>query len=321
MFKERPDCKTEIIKVREPDLEPMIWVAPIALDKMALYVQGCNKEIGWLGKVQREDMAFIIHDVYLFKQQVHATTCEISPEGLSDFAMEVLTTDPENGMDIVNNLRLWGHSHVNMGVSPSGQDNTQVEGFKENNPFFVRVIANKSGEMEFAIYDFENAITYKNVKWREYRYNEHELQEQIKAEIALKVSEITYTVPKATYEYGSTYNYKTKTWSANPAPKVEQTSLPRVSVEVVPEYREEEYERLTYLYGDEYSNQVDILKEYEEMDIEEIFTNKQLKKISICVNGGEVEDLITNFGLDDDCISIEPLSILEYAQKRFKMVN
>jgi len=206
MFKERQDAKTEITFAGG---EPMIYIAPKALDKMAWYVQGCDKEIGWLGKVVREDttsgMFYIIQDVYLFEQEVNGTTCEISPEGLSKFATDMVISNSDEAMDILNNLRLWGHSHVNMAVSPSGQDNTQINTFKEANPWFVRVIANKHGEMEFCIYDFEAAVSYKNVKWSEYRPNEAAIEEQIKAEIAAKVKTKTYASTASTWKQGQVW--------------------------------------------------------------------------------------------------------------------
>lgn len=326
MFKERRDAKTETIRVLE--VEPMIWVAPLALDKMALYVQQCDKEIGWLGRVQRQDKAFIIHDVYLFKQEVNATTCEISPEGLSDFVGEVILQ--EGGMEIVNNLRLWGHSHVNMGVSPSSQDETQVQSFKEGNPFFVRVIANKSGEMEFCIYDFENAITYKNVKWREWRFNELELAEQIKAEIASKVTTKTYASNNVYYsghnEYRPDWEWDKKEGKWMDKKKNVQTELKVIKsqtrLEVMrDEARQDEIDAMTLGLNQEDLLDEEILAIYQEMDIDEIFTDSQLWKIALCDRCCDVENLISKFGLDDDCISIEPSAILAYAQKKTKVLN
>ena len=322
MFKERRDCKTEIIKIREPEIEPIIWVAPLALDKMALYVQGCDKEIGWLGRVEKQDMNFIILDTYLFKQEVNATTCEISPEGLSEFIMETLTADPAEGMEIVNNLRLWGHSHVNMGVSPSGQDDTQIKSFQEGNPFFIRVIDNKLGEMEFCIYDFENAITYKNVKWREWRFNELNLAEQIKAEIASKVTTKTYANSNVTY-YGGNNSYKSSwLWDEKTDKYVDLKKNVQTELKVVKSgTSQDDIDAMVLGLNQDDLLDKDILALYEEMDIDEIFTTKQLWKISLCEKCSEVENWISKFGLDDDCLSIEPSAILAYAKKKNKILD
>jgi hypothetical protein len=189
MFKER---RTVTPKVSMIAGEPLIYVMPLALEKMGYYVKHCAKEIGWLGTAERYDNVFLIKDVYLFNQEVNATTCEINPTSLADFVTEQITIDADKGMEIANSLKLWGHSHVNMGVSPSGQDESQVRTFKDGNDWFIRVIANKSGEMEFALYDFVNNISYSDVKWCMYVPTEEGLEETIKAEMSVKVKDKVY---------------------------------------------------------------------------------------------------------------------------------
>jgi hypothetical protein len=154
---------------------------------MWYYVKGCNDEIGWLGTVTRyDDNNWIINDTLLFEQQVAATTCEITPEGLAKVAEEIL--QKPDGMEIYNSIRLWGHSHVNMGVSPSGQDNDQMKTFKDTgSPWFIRVIANKSGDMEFTLYDFANSLSFADVPWQillDYSVTEDEINTEIKAKVS-----------------------------------------------------------------------------------------------------------------------------------------
>ena len=70
---------------------PIIIISKDALSKMQLYCELCNTEIGWLGTAFYKDKSVIyIADVFLFKQDVHSTTTEITPEGLSEFAEELL---------------------------------------------------------------------------------------------------------------------------------------------------------------------------------------------------------------------------------------
>ena len=66
-------------------------------------------EVGWLGTVyyNSEHNYYFVSDVFLFDQEVHGTTTEITPEGLADFATELLQR--EDGMEIWNNMKLWGH--------------------------------------------------------------------------------------------------------------------------------------------------------------------------------------------------------------------
>jgi len=208
MFKERMNVVTKILAIQEP----LIKILPKALEKMSYYVRHCDKEIGWLGTVQAyANNIFLITDVMLFKQEVHSATCEITPDGLSDFATELLSQD--DGVEIWNNIKLWGHSHVNMGVSPSAQDNSQMKTFGEHNDWFIRVIANKSGEMEFTLYDFKGNLTYENVKWSEYKPYSKDLEEEVKAEMKEKVTEKKYgTVVYGNGYQGGHYGYGKRWW-------------------------------------------------------------------------------------------------------------
>ena len=76
--------------------------------KWRCIVNLCEKEIGWLGFVKKlEGIGFMITDVMLLKQEVHATTTEIDPQALLEFWGQ---TPPEKQSEI----KVWGHSHVNM---------------------------------------------------------------------------------------------------------------------------------------------------------------------------------------------------------------
>jgi hypothetical protein len=179
--------------------KPQILVSREAYDKMRLFVELADKEVGWLGTVRQVAPDFLIEEVFLFKQEVGATTCEISADGLAEFATNILSSR-EDGMDMVNRLQFWGHSHVNMGTSPSGQDDAQMEVFQENGcPFFIRGILNKNGRMEFAIFLFEGGIKIVDPAWEIYDPEDETLRAEIEAEFAAKVSEIVYPV----YQYGA----------------------------------------------------------------------------------------------------------------------
>lgn len=170
MFKERESAKTKVEAVQA--FMPIVLISSTALTKMQTYVEQCSDEIGWLGTATRTEGKnndiYFVEDTYLFDQEVHATTTEITPEGLAEFAEEILQLDGDEGLKIWNNLRMWGHSHVNMGVTPSGQDDTQMETFKEGgNPWFLRIIANKKGELKIDLYDYEKSIVYLDLPWVE----------------------------------------------------------------------------------------------------------------------------------------------------------
>ena len=143
---------------------PNIYINIDALNKMKEYVRQSSLEIGWLGTCEKEGNSYFITDVFLFKQEVHATTTEITTEGLNDFAMDILQ-DP-NGVEIWNNMKVWGHSHVNMSTSPSGQDDKQIEVFAENaDDFFIRIIANKQNDFRIDLYDFLTGVIYEKLPY------------------------------------------------------------------------------------------------------------------------------------------------------------
>ena len=161
-FTERrsPDTKITVM----PQRVPHVLIDKEALQKMFIFTDECSDEIGWLGTATREGHLITIHDVFLFAQEVHATTTEITTAGLEEFANEVLQMP--NGMDIWNSMKVWGHSHVNMGITPSGQDDKQMDEFKDvGHDWFIRIICNKKGEFCVDVYDYANGLVFKNAPW------------------------------------------------------------------------------------------------------------------------------------------------------------
>lgn len=152
------------VKVRQ-NTHPVVFITELALNKMFIFTKEIATEVGWLGTVKRNQNHFLIEDVFLLKQEVHATTTEITSEGLTAFAEEILAK--ENGFDMWNEMRMWGHSHVNMGITPSGQDNSQMEVFSSSgHEFFIRLICNKKGELAVDVYDFETGMEYHGANWQ-----------------------------------------------------------------------------------------------------------------------------------------------------------
>ena len=172
-----------------------VYILPQARQKMEMYCDLSEGEIGWLGFVEKyEGVGFLITDCILLKQEVHATTTEIDPMALIEFWNQ---TPPEQQ----SKIKIWGHSHVNMSTTPSGQDDSQMEYFKDGNKWFIRLITNKKREYHIDIYDYENGLKVHMDQSDLKTYNpaEKELRDQIKAEIDEKVSKKeykSYTAPK-----------------------------------------------------------------------------------------------------------------------------
>lgn len=151
--------------------EPHIFVHEEALKDMEAVVRCCKYEIGWLGGVRKLNKAnhFLIYNIYLFNQGVHEATTEISGEAISEWISKI-DVFSEEGERQIKEIRFWGHSHVNMGVGPSGQDEKQLKDLGEDGTdYFIRGIANKRGHIKFDIADFHANIMYRDVPWSIYR--------------------------------------------------------------------------------------------------------------------------------------------------------
>jgi hypothetical protein len=168
---------------------PRVFLTRDAYEDMFILVdECCSKEVGWVGTVDRVGRDYLIREVFLVAQEVHATTCEITPDGLAEFAAEIL---PLRGIEVANAIRFWGHSHVNMGTSPSGQDDAQLRELAAScGDFFVRGILNKSGRMEFAIVLHDLGVVVRDVTWELWEPADEQRRARWQAEIAAKVREI-----------------------------------------------------------------------------------------------------------------------------------
>lgn len=163
MFK-RPSDKPKV-DILENKI-PTVMISKNALKKMNIYIDECSEEIGWLGTAYNINGVYFIDDVLLFEQEVHSTTTEITPEGLSEFGEEILAN--EGGIDLWNSIKVWGHSHVNMDTNPSGQDNDQMKVFSDcGHDFFIRIIGNKKRKLRVDLYNFETGVIYNYIPWVE----------------------------------------------------------------------------------------------------------------------------------------------------------
>lgn len=111
-----------------------------------LIAKNPKNEISWYGSVIEDPEGhFIIDDIFVPEQVCSAATTRATDEGFSKLFEEMKAT--QDGQDKLGRLYYWGHSHVNMGVSPSGQDvetlgSLVMRGFKR----YLRGIFNLRGE-------------------------------------------------------------------------------------------------------------------------------------------------------------------------------
>lgn len=205
MFKSKEDPKVSLLAYQDRT----IYITPDAFEKMSIIVQeGGADEVGWLGLVRRLQENFLIYDVIIPKQRVHATTTEIKPDDIMEVAEAFIPLGAE-GIEKINQLRFWGHSHVNMGVSPSGQDNQQMEELSADvDDFYIRCIANKKGDIDFTLYLFDENLQISHAKWQIY-YEVADFREDIIAQLKEKVTKFHHAT---TVYSGSNYSHhNTKT--------------------------------------------------------------------------------------------------------------
>ena len=272
---------TKVIK----GYEPKVFIEIKALNKMNEYIRQSNDEIGWLGTATKKNNNYTIHDVFLFEQEVHSTTTEITVEGLNNFSMEILKE--RDGINIWNNMKLWGHSHVNISTSPSGQDDKQMEIFTQNaNDFFIRIIGNKKGSMKIDIWDYDKGIIYENLEYdinfgheqisidmlkKEIRNLQNIIEEKTKIkkeDVDFISKEIKTKVKKKTNTFTNNWS---QSWSGNSWKNNSKNT----------------YDSYDYYYGgcsnewyndyDEYEKNEEVLNFFDELDQEETFEIKYLK--------------------------------------------
>lgn len=184
---------------------PKVLVAREAYQRMLAIVDIADKEVGWLGTATQQGRNFLIEEIFLFRQEVSAVTTEISPEGLAEVAQEILTTRPEDGVEVLNNLRFWGHSHVRMGTSPSGQDEAQMAEFAgSGHPWFIRGILNKLGRMEFSLFLYQSGVKILDAEWEIVEPSDEGIRADIEAQFREKVAEFPQT-PLGLGGFGHSY--------------------------------------------------------------------------------------------------------------------
>lgn len=180
---------------------PKVLIDKVAFNKMWHYVDLASKEVSWLGTVERRDWNFIIKDVFLLKQEVSSSQTVITEDGLAEFGENILKK--KDGVDIYNNIRFWGHSHVYMGTGASGQDESQMGIFEESShPYFIRGILNKLGRIEFTIYLYDSGIRINDPEWCVYDPIDSSVRSIIEKEFEEKVKDESILSQYTNYGYG-----------------------------------------------------------------------------------------------------------------------
>ena len=139
-----------------------IYFTEVAWMKMQALIREFDKEVAWHGvafrgddNVERDE--YIIKDILVYPQKVTGASVEMDTEEYAKWIEENI--EDERFFDI----RMQGHSHVNMNVSPSSVDLTHQEAILDqlsDNLFYIFMIWNKKGDSNIKIYDLAKNILF-----------------------------------------------------------------------------------------------------------------------------------------------------------------
>lgn len=124
--------------------------------KMIGLVQEFQSEVGWNGVVEKREDAYYITDIVVYPQEVTSATVNVDTSKYGMWRANL----PE---ETYNAIRFQGHSHVNMGVSPSSTDvdyQNNILNSLEDGDFYIFMIINKSRDIWVALFDKENNVVF-----------------------------------------------------------------------------------------------------------------------------------------------------------------
>jgi hypothetical protein len=158
------DFALQKIRPKNPEGVPLKATVVIEAEPYAqmLYLVGStDKEIAWHGTVTKdpETATYTVSSVELFPQTVSGASVTTDQQEYQKWLLEEVPDEKFAA------LRFHGHSHVNMGVTPSGTDTNYEADLLENLPqdgFYIFLIMNKRTETYVEIYDKDIGTYYGN---------------------------------------------------------------------------------------------------------------------------------------------------------------
>lgn len=137
-----------------------IFFTELAWLKMQTLIREFDKEVAWHGIAKRGEDAskdeYYITDILVYPQEVTGATVSTDQE---KYQMWLMSHDDE----VFNNIRMQGHSHVNMDVTPSSVDTSLYDRILEqldDDMFYIFMIWNKRKEKTIKIYDLAKNIFF-----------------------------------------------------------------------------------------------------------------------------------------------------------------
>jgi len=139
--------------------DAVVWITPESYQKIITLITEFSDEVAWHGAVSRSgDSEFTIEDVFVYPQEVTGSTVNTDQEEYSKWLYEL-------DDDTFNAIRMQGHSHVNMSVTPSSVDDKhrqQILEQLESDMFYIFMVWNKSLNVHTLIYDMSKNVLYED---------------------------------------------------------------------------------------------------------------------------------------------------------------
>ncbi len=140
----------------------VIYFTELAWLKMQTLIREFDKEVAWHGIAKRRDDTekdeYIISDILVYPQEVTGATVNTNQEEYQTWMMS-------HEDDVFYNIRMQGHSHVNMSTGPSGVDTTLYERILaqlKDDMFYIFMIWNKRNEKTIKIYDLKKNVLFES---------------------------------------------------------------------------------------------------------------------------------------------------------------
>lgn len=186
-----------------------VYFTELAWIKMQTLVREFDKEVAWHGIAKRgEDLdkdEYYITDILVYPQEVTGATVNTDQE---KYQMWLMGQEDE----VFNNIRMQGHSHVNMGVTPSGVDCSLYDRILDqldDDMFYIFMIWNKRWEKTIKIYDLAKNVMFDTSDCKVKILDDGVGIEKFLKDAKENVKDKVYTAP-------TTYSYTPCQWKNTP---------------------------------------------------------------------------------------------------------
>lgn len=182
-----------------------LYFTELAYLKMLTLVREFDKEVAWHGIAKRHDTeedAYIISDILVYPQEVTGATVNTDQE---KYQMWLMSHED----DVFDNIRMQGHSHVNMGTTPSTVDTSLYERLLDqldDTMFYIFLIWNKRNEKTIKIYDLAKNVLFETADVTVSLMEDGTGMEKFLSTAKEMVQDKKYT-PTTPATYGKPYGY------------------------------------------------------------------------------------------------------------------